>query len=175
MSIFSQVPKYKNLAKQTFGRLKPLRKIGTKHDCALWLCLCYCGNLCEVTSGQLKRKKGSQLRCGKCYDNIKYPAEYTSWRHMIQRCTDKNCKDYHNYGGRGIVISSRWQHDFLFFLEDMGFRPEGDFTLDRKDTNGNYEKENCHWLHRTFQNMNRRGCYEVLEPSILAARLSAQI
>ena len=37
----------------------------------------------------------------------------------------------------------------------MGERPLG-MTLDRKDTNGNYEPSNCKWSHRWEQRKNHR-------------------
>jgi hypothetical protein len=74
---------------------------------------------------------------------------------MRQRCLNPNNKDYHRYGGRGICIDSRW-NSFDIFMSDMGQRPEGDFSIDRIDTNGNYEPSNCHWATREQQNRNRR-------------------
>jgi len=78
---------------------------------------------------------------------------YVVWRKMRERCLSKTCKDYKNYGGRGITICSRWD-SFEAFVEDMGERPEG-LTLDRIDSNGNYEPSNCRWADRTTQNINR--------------------
>jgi len=37
----------------------------------------------------------------------------------------------------------------------MGERPEG-FTLDRKNTNGNYTPENCRWANIHTQSGNKR-------------------
>lgn len=30
------------------------------------------------------------------------------WYEMKKRCLDKNCKDYHNYGSKGITICDKW-------------------------------------------------------------------
>lgn len=79
---------------------------------------------------------------------------YRSWATMIQRCTNTNNTHYSNYGGRGIVVCDKWRI-FKNFLEDMGVRPEGK-SIDRKDSNGNYCKENCKWSTRIEQGNNMR-------------------
>lgn len=86
-----------------------------------------------------------------------FSPEYNSWRGMIQRCTNPKHVKYANYGGRGITITPRWQGQdgFIHFLEDMGPRPAGK-TLDRRDANLNYEKDNCVWSDLSTQNKNQR-------------------
>ena len=48
-----------------------------------------------------------------------------------------------------------WVNDFAAFLAHMGECPEG-YTLDRIDTNGNYEPGNCRWATQKTQNRNKR-------------------
>jgi hypothetical protein len=79
---------------------------------------------------------------------------YETWVTMRKRCFNPNCKGYSNYGGRGITVCDRW-NDFTLFVEDMGERPEG-YTLEREDTDGNYEPSNCVWATRSQQCLNRR-------------------
>ncbi len=79
---------------------------------------------------------------------------YVSYFAMKQRCYDPNFIGFHNYGGRGISVCSRW-HSFDNFLADMGPRPEG-MSIERKDTDGNYEPDNCKWATASEQSRNTR-------------------
>lgn len=79
---------------------------------------------------------------------------YSTWRNMRQRCNNSQCKDYLNYGGRGIYIASEW-NDFWTFAKDMGDRPEG-FSVERKDNDGPYAPWNCVWDDRGAQRRNQR-------------------
>jgi hypothetical protein len=79
---------------------------------------------------------------------------YTSWAMMRSRCTNPKAPNFDRYGGRGITVCAEWG-SFSAFLTDMGERPEG-MTLDRKDNDGPYCKENCQWQTVPSQQRNRR-------------------
>lgn len=76
--------------------------------------------------------------------------EYRSWCSMITRCYNVASPNYYRYGARGIRVCERWRHDFGAFLADMGPRPVG-LTLDRINTDGQYEPGNCRWASPTTQ------------------------
>jgi hypothetical protein len=82
---------------------------------------------------------------------------YKSWSGMKDRCLNPNDPSWNYYGGRGITIYKDWLgcDGFKHFLDDMGERPEG-MTLDRRNTNGNYEPLNCRWADSKTQQQNRR-------------------
>lgn len=79
---------------------------------------------------------------------------YKSWESMRARCNNPNNTRYQDYGGRGIQCCPEWK-DFEQFQADMGNRPAGT-SLDRKDNNGNYTKDNCRWATKEQQQRNTR-------------------
>ena len=88
------------------------------------------------------------------YHGITKHPYYETWRNMKQRCSNKNRKDYKNYGGKGVKVCNKWKNDFQQFCLDMGTRPDG-YLLDRIDYNGNYEPKNCRWVSVAKSSRNK--------------------
>lgn len=78
---------------------------------------------------------------------------YITWSSMKARCTGARHTQYKYYGAKGITYDPSWA-SFEVFLADMGERPDG-HTLDRIDSNANYNKENCRWATPKMQARNR--------------------
>lgn len=79
---------------------------------------------------------------------------YSKYQAMKGRCYNPANKSYARYGGRGIVVCERWRNSFAAFLEDMGPSPVG-MSIERKDSNGNYEPDNCKWATKAEQSRNK--------------------
>lgn len=124
---------------------------------------CDCGKIFECFGVNLRNWYTNS--CG-CYRNEKIKEanfihgdiktkEYSIYHGMKKRCYNANCKAYKHYGWRWINICDRWLESFENFLEDMGRCPDK-MSIDRIDTNWNYEPSNCKWSTSKEQNNNRR-------------------
>lgn len=80
---------------------------------------------------------------------------YVIWGNMIQRCTNPKNTNYAKYGAKGISVCSNWRDAsiFLEWAEASGW--EEGLMLDRIYGNLGYFPENCRWVSRKVQNLNR--------------------
>lgn len=123
--------------------------------------LCVCTSCDDKTQHYVRKydllNKSSRM-CKRCASSTaaKKPPAYRSWAAMIQRCHNEKCKDYPNYGGRGIKVCQLWRDSFDAFFLMVGPRPNITDTLDRIDSNGNYEPGNVRWASREEQTRNQR-------------------
>lgn len=152
-----------------FNMLTVLAEAGrTKAGNIIYKCLCSCGEVKNIDGVSIRR--GHTKSCGcllieSCTKNglkrkthgqsYKKEGIYHIWQSLKARCLNESNGSYMNYGGRGITVCDRWRNSFESFSEDMGQRPKG-FTIDRIDTNGNYQPDNCRWATNADQCQNKR-------------------
>lgn len=115
---------------------------------------CECGREVFVTLMNARSGNTRSCGCAKKKHGKSKSEEYNSWLSMKQRCLNPKASGYHRYGGRGISIVKEWIESFDVFFNDMGSRPDG-FSLERIDSNGDYEPKNCKWASPKSQARNR--------------------
>lgn len=81
---------------------------------------------------------------------------YNSYRCMKSRCYREKDPSYKYYGGRGIKVCNEWLNieNFEKWVQEHPYF-EG-ATLDRINTDGDYEPNNCRWATMFEQDKNRR-------------------
>lgn len=147
-----------------FGRLEVIETMRKPNGRPAFRCKCDCGGEQLAMYSQLIGGYTTSCGCARIDRAIalgrarKLPAKHTptylTWRGMIARCNNPKATGYKNYGGRGIKVCGRWKI-FENFLADMGERPEG-LTLDRENSDENYEPGNCRWATEQEQRANMR-------------------
>jgi hypothetical protein len=119
---------------------------------------CDCGTEKVLAWGSLKRTwscgclNSEVARQRMTTHGMRRSPEYRIWSNMINRCTDKQ---YKNYAGRGITVCERWLK-FADFFADMGTRPSRKHSIDRIKNDEGYSRENCQWVLPAVQANNTR-------------------
>ena len=136
-----------------------------KNSMAHYNVICDCGSTCTVSHGNLQgghtkscgclvRESGSSRRIHGFKKNHK---TYKAWAKIKERCFNKNCPDYPNYGGKGITVDQYFLDAFLNFYNEIGEAPSdgNTWSIDRIDHTRNYEPGNLRWATDVQQARNK--------------------
>lgn len=160
----------KDLINKKYGRLTIIKEVKSHiqpsgQKCRKVLCYCSCGNYKEIRLGDLK--SGATQSCG-CYKKeqvskkskkhglIKHPL-YRVWASAKDRCSNIQCKDYKDYGKRGIEVCDEWVNDSKVFIEwSLKNGWEKSLVIDRQNNDKGYSPNNCRFVDRGLSARNRR-------------------
>jgi hypothetical protein len=167
-----------DLTGQKFGRWKVLCLSHRKDKRVYWLCECSCEAHTQrpVWASDLRRagthRRGSSS-CGclmrelasirSTKHGMSHHPGYRSWIYARSRCNNPEDDGYPLYGGRGIKFSELWE-DFSVFWQEMGPTWYDGASIERINTDGNYEPGNGAWATPKEQANNRRDNHIIETP-----------
>lgn len=159
----------KNYDGKRFNHYIVIRRERKDEKGVYWfLCKCDCGKEFLMRCTQIGKVKSCGCMTKKIIGdaqrkhNVEDNRLYGVWVSMKKRCYQKSHKSYPEYGGRGIKVCKEWLEDFTAFRDwavDHGYKNDAEYmecTIDRVNTNGNYEPANCRWVNMKMQGNNRR-------------------
>lgn len=158
------LPKFQDLTGLKFNMLLVVGKSPIKTKRTEWICLCDCGKNTVVETSKLKsghtkscgclqKKTASKIR--KTHGDSRTPL-YVRWCGIKQRCINEKHSAYKHYGARGISLCDEWleYQPFKKWALENGYRQ--DLELDRINNNEGYSPQNCRWVDKPTNSLNKR-------------------
>ena len=166
----------KDMAGKRFDKLTVLRSGGLRGHAVVWVCRCDCGTIIEKLTSQLDRPTQKFFACTECEDNPRARLKrthgatntslYAIWGAMRHRCHNPNSSNFAYYGGKGIQVCQAWRESFVAFRDWANANGyEVGLSIERVDSNGNYEPANCEWITRS-ENAGRASRARVLKLAV---------
>ena len=149
-----------NISGNRYGKLTALEFSYMKDGHPFWKCKCDCGNVTYKNYWHLVDGHTKSCGCLKRKYTIKNKRIFSIWYNMIDRCRNANRKDAKSYYDKGILVCSEWctYENFESWSLENGYADN--LTIDRIDSNGNYEPSNCRWI--TIQEQQKNKCTNVM-------------
>ncbi|MDU7339315.1 MAG: hypothetical protein E7L17_14525 [Clostridium sp.] len=154
-------------AGEAFGRLTVIkREDNDNRGKTKWLCHCSCGKEKVILADSLISGKTKSCGClraevsnknAKATHGMSGSRLWVIWCGMKSRCSNPKNIAFKNYGAIGIKVCDLWRVNFLEFYNwsmQNGYKEH--LTIDRINTSGNYEPDNCRWATYEQQENNRR-------------------
>ncbi len=124
--------------------------------------VCSCGVEGEALLGNILRGNTTSCGCllkeGNATKHGKYGTRlYKVYYNMRNRCSTPKGQSYVNYGGRGIKVCEEWNksiEEFYKWALENGY--EEGLSIERVDVNKGYNPDNCTWITRAEQGLNKR-------------------
>jgi hypothetical protein len=100
----------------------------------------------------------AQQKHGLTSNGVKHPI-YKLRERLMQYCYSikENNRNYPYYKGKGIKVCDEWKNDILKFYHwclDNGWKKG--LSIDRIDSNGNYEPSNCRFVTKSENSIKAR-------------------
>ena len=126
---------------------------------------CDCGNKFYVRKSCIKNKNTRSCGCIHREQLINRNTShmmsnsriYIVYRGIMGRCYNKSNTGYVNYGKIGVIMCDEWIKSFDVFYEwaiNNGY--SDGMSIERVNVNGNYCPENCTWIPKNEQALNKR-------------------
>jgi len=145
---------------ERFWKLSVIKEVKQINNHRRILCECECWKIKEYS---LYHLTGGKIKSCGCITKKHWMAKtrfYFIFKQLNQRCKNPRTPDYNNYWWKWIKCE--W-NDFTSFRDDMYISYlehseiywEKNTTIDRRNWNENYSKDNCRWATRKIQSINR--------------------
>lgn len=145
-----------DISGNVYGRLTAIGFSYKKNGREYWKCKCSCGNDKYVQYYHLLSGHTKSCGCLKNKHSITNKRIFSIWSNMIDRCKNPNRKDSNCYFEKGIRVCKEWgkYESFESWALQNGY--SDNLTIDRINSDGNYEPANCRWI--TIQEQQRNKC-----------------